>query len=139
DAVLQWKENLRNHPIISIAKSVCHTLFAPYPWAAIYPGLTWISCNELYYPGVLLWICCLPGILMGSAVIGRKRDPAGWLVLVFLAAMLSAYTLFFGEWSTRQRVFALPAFFALAGVGWPILCSRWLRWRIPLTENVRST
>ncbi len=125
DTVLRWKNSLAENLPLAIVKSAAHTLFAPYPWVAIHPGLTWRSFSELYYPGVLLWILCLPGIFLAIAIGLRREDPAYWLVLLFLASQLAAYTIWQGEWSTRQRVFALPAFFALAAIGWHRMIAWW--------------
>lgn len=124
DTVLSWKNALLENPVYAIVRSVAHTLFAPYPWVAISPELTWVSFSELYYPGVILWMLCLPGIFAALAGGIRQRDPVFWLLALFLAALLAAYSIWLGEWSTRQRVFALPAFFALAAMGW----ARLLAW-----------
>ncbi len=118
ESVLAWKMNLADDPGYAILQSVAHTLFAPYPWIAVSLGLTWMHPNELYYPGVLFWIFALPGIFVAIIRGFHKADPVYWLLLLFLASQLAAYTIWLGEWSTRQRVFALPAFFALAAIGW---------------------
>lgn len=126
---LAWKETLRQDWLYAAVRSVAHTLFAPYPWVAWHPGLNWRSSNELYYAGVMLWLLCLPGFF---AVIFRQICTAGpglWLVILFLASQLAAYTIWQGEWSTRQRVFVLPAVFALAAIGWHRLVAEWRRRR----------
>ena len=126
NATIEWLASWNENPVLAMTKSVAHTLFAPYPWVAIYPGLTWSSFSELYYPGVIVWVACLPGIFVAVFwAIRHRRDEEIWFVLTFLGVLLAAYTLFQGEWSTRQRVFALPAFFVLASIGW----DRMLRWR----------
>ena len=125
EAVLRWKAALRTNPGLAMVKSVAHTLFAPYPWVAIHPGLTWRSFSELYYPGVLLWILCLPGIVVAIVAFLRRPNEAAGIVIGFLGLLLGVYIVFLGEWSTRQRVFALPAFFALASVGWHHAFARW--------------
>lgn len=118
DSVLAWKDALAENPVYAIIRSAVRTLFAPYPWVAISPGLNWVSFSELYYPGLVLWILCLPGIFAALVRGLRQHDPGFWLTALFLAALVAAYTIWLGEWSTRQRVFALPAFFALAAMGW---------------------
>lgn len=127
NSVLGWRRELRQDPLHAMLRSVAHTLFAPYPWVAIYPGLTWHAFSELYYPGMLLWIACLPGIFAALvlAVREHRRDPAWWLVSGFLYGLVAVYTIFLGEFSTRQRVFVLPAFFALGAIGWAELTGRW--------------
>lgn len=89
-----------------------------YPWVILTDGLQFQSGIELYYLGVVLWIVCLPGIFwaVGQAL-RHPSFPAAFVGLV-LGACLVAYILFLGEWSTRQRVFMLPIFFALAAIGW---------------------
>lgn len=119
DTVLRWKKDFVTNPVYAIVRSLARTLFAPYPWVAISPGLNWVSFSELYYPGVVLWIVCLPGIFIALARgVIKYRTPSFWLLALFLSALVAAYTIYHGEWSTRQRVFALPAFFALAAIGW---------------------
>lgn len=125
EAVFSWKEAFKADPVRAVCKSIMHTMFAPYPWEAVYPGLTKRLANELYYPGMLLWIVCLPGIFVAAARAFRNDyDPAWWLILFYLGFMLAAYTVFLGEWSTRQRVFVLPAFLALASIGWHNILTR---------------
>jgi hypothetical protein len=63
----------------------------------------------------------LPGIACGIVIIIRRFAPEGVILLVFLGSLLAAYTLFHGEWSTRQRVFVLPAFWAVGVLGWSSL------------------
>lgn len=118
DSVLNWKDDLAENPVYAIVRSAARTLFAPYPWVAISPGLNWVSFSELYYPGVVFWILCFPGVF-AALVRGLQQQELGFgLLALFLAALVAAYTIWLGEWSTRQRVFALPAFFALAAIGW---------------------
>lgn len=123
-SVLSWKRDLAERPVYSVLRSVTRTLFAPYPWVAISPGLSWVSFSELYYPGVVLWIFCLPGIFLALARGLIRPDLGFYLNVLFLSALLAAYTIWLGEWSTRQRVFTLPAFFALASLGGASLLKR---------------
>lgn len=124
-AVLKWISALKDNPFLAIVKSGAHTLFAPYPWLAIHPGLTWSTFNELYYPGMVLWIICLPGIFIELIQEALRRRTGGFFVFLFLGALLVFYTIFYGEWSTRQRVFALPIFFSLSAIGWSSLFEWW--------------
>ena len=117
DSVLRWKDALVESPVYSIVRSAARTLFAPYPWVAISPGLNWVSFSELYYPGVVFWILCVPGVFAELVSGLQQRELGFWLLALFLAVLVAAYTIWLGEWSTRQRVFALPAFFAFAAMG----------------------
>jgi hypothetical protein len=116
--VVDWHDRLAKSPIEALATAVARTLFAPYPWVILTDGLHYQSGIELYYLSVALWIVCLPGIFwaIGQAI-RYPSFPAAFVGLV-LGACLIAYILFLGEWSTRQRVFMLPIFFALAAIGW---------------------
>lgn len=116
--VMDWQTRWSEDPLEATATSVARTLFAPYPWVALTHGLSGTNSIELYYPGVVLWITCLPGILWGIPTGLRRAPREGLFLACMLLALLGAYTLFLGEWSTRQRVFMLPVFFGYAAVGW---------------------
>lgn len=117
--VQEWKTAFAQNPIVALTKSIMHTLFAPYPWCALWPGLSWNALNELYYPGMLLWLVCLPGIFNAILIGIRSKQSQEWLFVGgFLLGILTAYTIFMGEWSTRQRFFVLPILFSLAAIGW---------------------
>lgn len=119
EAVAIWRESLTSDPISATSQAIARTLFAPYPWVAIYPGLTGELANELYYPGMLLWIMCLPGIFFAIGQAFKKfPDITFWFLLFYIVSVIGAYMLFYGEWSTRQRVFLLPAFAVLTSLGW---------------------
>lgn len=137
DSVLTWTNSVADGPAYAVFRSVARTLFAPYPWTALSPGLTWNNYIELYYPGVVLWLVALPGIFIAFLIGFRQKNIHYWLVLLFLLSQLAAYTIWLGEWSTRQRVFALPVFFALSAVGWERLISWSIRGRHILVKGVR--
>lgn len=124
NAVLEWKEQWKSNPIKSIVRSAARTLFAPYPWVAITTGLSFKNGIELYFPGMLIWIACLPGLAWGIALCIRVPNRQSLFLTSMLFAILVAYTIFFGEWSTRQRVFMLPIFFSIAAIGWCDLYDR---------------
>jgi hypothetical protein len=126
EAVLKWKTSVRENPLLAIGKSTAHTLFAPFPWVALHLGHNWRSFSELYYPGVILWIFCLPGIFFQIIQEVRKPRPVGLFVLIFWSAILIAYTIFYGEWSTRQRGFVLPVLFSMSAMGWYSI-SKWCK------------
>lgn len=116
--VVDWQGRLTKSPFEAAGTAVARTLFAPYPWVIFRDGLHFQSGIELYYLGVVLWIICLPGIFWAMRqALCHPSFQAAFVGLV-LGACLVAYILFLGEWSTRQRVFMLPIFFALAAIGW---------------------
>lgn len=104
--VCDFYASLREAPLWTLTRSVARTLFAPYPWVAIHPGLTWQSFTELYYPGTLLWISLLPFFGLGVALAPRGRGSG--LVLVLAAMICLMYIGVLGEFSTRQRQFLMP-------------------------------
>jgi len=116
--VTDWQTKWSEDPLKAIVTSVARTLFAPFPWVALTHGLSGTNSIELYYPGVILWIACLPGVLWGIPTGLRRAPREGLFLACMLLALLGAYTLFLGEWSTRQRVFMLPVLFAYAAIGW---------------------
>ncbi|MFU0507708.1 hypothetical protein [Pseudaminobacter sp. NGMCC 1.201702] len=125
ETVIDWRNRLSENPIRALFTSASRTLFAPYPWVAITHGLSYDNGFELYYMGMILWIFCLPGILW--SIINKVVRPTipYVFILCILGSAFAGYTLFLGEWSTRQRVFLLPVFFALAAIGWADLHARW--------------
>jgi hypothetical protein len=137
ETVVDWYARLSKSPLKALATAASRTLFAPYPWVMITEGLHFRSGIELYYLGVVLWIICLPGVFWTIVLAIRNPSfPAAFLGLV-LGACLGAYIVFLGEWSTRQRVFMLPVFFALAAIGWADLVQRLRFWKVPagITPN----
>lgn len=123
-AVNAWKNELSENTTISIAKIIARTFFSPYPWRAIYPGLTWESFLELYHPGTLLVIACLPLFFYGLATTTKNREMAAWIIFIFLMSQFAAYAIWHGGWSPRQRVFVHPIVFVFAALGWSKLRSR---------------
>jgi hypothetical protein len=122
--VADWQARWNDDPVEATIISAARTLLAPYPWVALTHGLSGVNSIELYYPGVVLWILCLPGILWGIPFSLRRTPREGLFLACMLGALLGAYTLFLGEWSTRQRVFMLPVFYSFAAIGWHDLCRR---------------
>lgn len=120
-----WHDQFTKDPVRALIVSVARSLFAPYPWIAIQHGISGTNGIELYYLGMPIWILCLPGILWGIFICIKRSRGEGFFVACILLALLSAYTLFLGEWSTRQRVFMLPIFFCFAAIGWDDVRSRY--------------
>lgn len=98
-------------------RSIARTLLAPYPWVAITQGLKGDSHLELYVLATAFWVFALPGTLLGL-VIMVKRDVKALMLLTLLGLITAAYIVFFGEWSTRQRVFMMPLLYCFSAIGW---------------------
>lgn len=128
ETVVNWREYLKENPLLGMSRSVARTLFAPYPWVAFTHGLDYKTGVELYYPGAAFWALCLPGIFWAFMLHIRRPTPEFLFCAAVLCALLFAYVVFMGEWSTRQRVFMLPVFFAFAAMGWTNLWRIWRNW-----------
>lgn len=116
--VSSWIQRLRKEPVKSVCISIAHTLFAPYPWAFLKDNFDPNNAMLLYMIGSIWWIICLPAVFLG--LMHRLRMPPYMHILfitIILGALLGVYTLYLGEWSTRQRVFMLPVFFVFVAFG----------------------
>lgn len=127
DAVCDFHVSLREAPLWTLVRSAARTLFAPYPWVAIHPGLTWESFTELYYPGTLLWISLLPFFALGVALSPRGRGSA--LVLALTGIICLIYIAVLGEFSTRQRQFLMPILVPFSAWGISCALQMWQRRR----------
>jgi hypothetical protein len=122
--VLDWQNRFSESPVSAVVKSISRTLFAPYPWVVLTEGVNSANGIELYYPGVVFWILCLPGVFWGFLILGRENAWGFAFIVLILGGLLAGYVLFMGEWSTRQRVFVLPVFFVFAAIGFVDIRSR---------------
>lgn len=130
ESVINWRTYLADNPLKAATRAVARTLFAPYPWTAITEGITGRNHIELYLFGTLFWIFALPGIFVGMAI-ARRRGLPGYALMALIAAIGIPYIVFFGEWSTRQRVFMMPLLFSFAAIGWHHI------WQLALTYSQR--
>lgn len=134
-SVVQWREYFSDHPAKAVIRSIARTLFAPYPWSVFQDGLTGTNYIELYLLGTLFWIVVvIPSIFIGMVVANKNGLPA--VALIALLIMIAIpYLLFFGEWSTRQRVFMMPLFFSFAAIGWRRIWQLLPRLRQPVSRS----
>lgn len=124
NAVVEWKQQWKTDPIKAFFKATARTLLAPYPWLVVTPGLNFSDHYELYLLGMPVWIFCLPGLFWGLIICSRTPNRQYLFLAVMLICVWGAYTLFFGGWSTRQRIFMLPILFSFAAIGWCDLYDR---------------
>jgi hypothetical protein len=125
ETTAKWVDRFRENPVLAVIKTIARTLFAPYPWVAIYPGLTYTSFSELYYPGNLLWMIFLPAFFTGVICFGWTKTHSRLFLAVWLSIIVFAYILVQGEFSTRQRVFAMPLLWIIVAVGCEKLLTHW--------------
>jgi 4-amino-4-deoxy-L-arabinose transferase-like glycosyltransferase len=117
-SVVQWRIYLSDHPVKAIVRSIVRTLFAPYPWSVFQERLTGSNYIELYLFGTLFWIViAIPSMFIGMAIASKNGLPATALIALLIVISIP-YLIFFGEWSTRQRVFMMPLFLSFAAIGW---------------------
>lgn len=116
-SVIGWRAYLHDEPATAIARAIARTLLAPYPWVAVTHGLEGNNQIELYMLATIFWIIALPGTLLGLIVMATRNVKALMLVAL-LGIITAAYIVFFGEWSTRQRVFLMPLMYSFSAFGW---------------------
>ncbi len=118
-----WLQAFREDPILSLAKTTAHTLFAPYPWVPLFNELNYNSI-ELFYPGTVMWIMGLPFLFValwrllirGSSELARG-SPELLVILLWAFLVVLVYVAFQGEFSTRSRVFMMPLLWTLIAFG----------------------
>lgn len=125
ETTAKWIQRFRENPVLALIKTVARTLFAPYPWVAIYPGLTYTSFSELYYPGNLLWMVFMPAFFIGLVRIGWTKTPSRLFLAAWLFFIVLIYVIFQGEFSTRQRVFLMPLLWIIVAIGINQIIQRW--------------
>jgi hypothetical protein len=129
-SVIGWRSYLHDQPVSALARAVVRTLLAPYPWVALTHGLAGNNQLELYMLAATTWVIALPGTLLGLIIMARRNLKT--LMLVALLGIIAvAYIVFFGEWSTRQRVFMMPVMYSFSALGW-----YWL-WRMKERPRLR--
>jgi 4-amino-4-deoxy-L-arabinose transferase-like glycosyltransferase len=118
ESVIEWRTYLSEHPVKATVRSIARTLFAPYPWTIFQSKLSGNNHIELYLFGTFFWIIvALPGMFIGMSTAIKIGLPA-YVLIALLITLTIPYLIFFGEWSTRQRVFMMPLFFSFAAIGW---------------------
>ncbi len=101
---------------LRIAKSITHTLFAPYPWTIISSGVQY-KFSELFIPGVTMWILALPFVVFFLFRASYLNAPEILFLVSTSAIIMFLYIVGYGEFSTRHRVFLLPVYWVLATAG----------------------
>lgn len=124
DAVLKWKKELSANPVKAVTLSIGKSMIAPFHINVFRTGQWGHNKIELYVIGAIWWVILLPGTLWGVVILLRNVTFPSLFLLSMLGLLLVAYTVFYGEWSTRQRVFMLPVLFCLSAIGWADLQSR---------------
>ena len=116
ETTANWVQSLREDPLRAVAKTVAHTLFAPYPWVPFVHGL-YYNFVELFYPGVTMLFVGLPFLFVALWRLPVRRSPELLLIMIWLVLIVSSYIVYQGEFSTRQRVFMMPLLWILVSFG----------------------
>lgn len=122
--VAAWFSSLQSSPLQALAMSALRSLFAPNLLAIIKPGMNWLNFHELYYPGVMLWIACLPFLCIAMIRLIVRMNPPNCLLLIVLAMHLAVYIAMYGQFSGRQRTLVVPICLALSALGFQLFTQK---------------
>jgi hypothetical protein len=119
-SVVGWFDRLQLNPLLALTQAIARSLLAPYPWALLKDGATGQNAYELYAFASAQFMLCIPALFAGLWIAVRRHlvQPEVLYVLGILATVCLAYIVFYGEWSTRQRVFLLPVVYVFVALGW---------------------
>ncbi len=120
--VESWKREMEESPQQAWINAVSRSLFNPNPnWLRDSrggPAAPFISVPEetLIYPGMSVFISMTPFFMLGVVLWRRTARPWPDMVLLLLLFFLIAfsYAVFFGSFSGRQRIQALPIYYLLS-------------------------
>lgn len=129
DAVRRdWHADLRNRPSwVNLARAMARSLMGPFPWVALTQGLSGTNYYELLFPGMTLWLLCLPAFFYALWRVPVRNDPAVLLCLVWLGTVAVFYIIGYGQLDGRNRLMAQPLLWAFAARGMVWLAARWPR------------
>lgn len=123
DSVRQeWHDALREQPLwLNGIKAVSRSIMGPYPWVAFTHGITNTNFYELMYPGVTLWIFCLPAFIFALWRMPMANNPALQMCLIWLGTVSIIYIIGYGQFEPRARMMAMPILWIMAAQGIVIL------------------
>ncbi|MCC7277308.1 MAG: phospholipid carrier-dependent glycosyltransferase [Chromatiaceae bacterium] len=119
DSVRQeWHDDLRENPLwLNGIKAVSRSIMGPYPWVAFTHGITNTNFYELMYPGMTLWIFCLPAFLFALWRLPIANNPALLMCLIWLGTVSIIYIIGYGQFEPRARMMAMPILWIMAAQG----------------------
>jgi len=121
----EWHEALRTQPLwLNGLKAVTRSLMGPYPWVALTHGLRGNDFYELMYPGMTLWLICLPAFFYALWRLPVVSDPALRLWLVWWLTVAAVYIIGYGQFGGRERMMAMPLLWIFAAEGLRLARSR---------------
>jgi len=118
-SVVSWFNRLQADLFLALIQAIVRSLLAPYPWVLMKDGVTGQNAYELYAFASAQFMLCLPALFVGLWIAIRRHlvQPGVLYVLGVLATVCLVYIAFYGEWSTRQRVFLLPVVYVFIALG----------------------
>lgn len=117
----EWHANLRAQPLwVNLARAAARSLMGPFPWVALTHGLSGTNFYELMYPGMALWMLCLPAFFYALWRVPARDDPAVLLCLVWLGTATLIYMIGYGQLDGRSRMMvqSLLWIFTAQGIVW---------------------
>lgn len=123
DSVRQeWHDALREQPLwLNGIKAVSRSIMGPYPWVAFTHGVNNTNFYELMYPGMTLWILCLPAFFFALWRLPMANNPALQICLIWLGTVSIIYIIGYGQFEPRARLMAMPILWTMAAQGIVIL------------------
>ena len=121
----EWHEALRTQPLwLNGLKAVTRSLMGPYPWVALTHGLKGNDFYELMYPGMTLWLMCLPAFFYALWRLPVLADPALRVWLIWWLTVAAVYIIGYGQFGGRERMMAMPLLWLFAAEGLRVARSR---------------
>jgi 4-amino-4-deoxy-L-arabinose transferase-like glycosyltransferase len=131
----EWHANLRSQPLwVNLARATARSVLSPFPWVAFTHGLSGTNYYELLFPGMTLWLLCLPAFFYALWRVPVRDDPAALLCLVWLGAVTVFYMIGYGQLDGRNRLMAQPLLWSFTAQGIVWLATRWPN---PINRNRR--
>ncbi|MGZ8250097.1 hypothetical protein [Methylomagnum sp.] len=127
DAVRRdWHADLRRQPLwLNLTRATARSLMGPFPWVALTHGLSGTNYYELLFPGMTLWLLCLPAFFYALWRVPVRDDPAVLLCLVWLGTVAMFYIIGYGQLDGRNRLMAQPLLWTFAAQGILWLREKW--------------
>jgi hypothetical protein len=125
DVRREWHDALRTQPLwLNALKAITRTLMGPYPWVALTHGIKGDDFYELMYPGMTLWLLCLPAFFHAIRRLPVVGDPVPRFFLVWWVTVASIYIVGYGQFGGRERMMAMPLLWTFAAEGLRLAWSR---------------
>lgn len=121
-----WLTTLRERPWWeTLGRATARSLMGPFPWVAFTHGISGTNFYELMYPGMTLWILCLPAFFYALWRVPVRGDPAVLLCLTWMGAVALIYIVGFGQLDGRNRMTIQPLLWVFTAQGMVWMKAKW--------------